>query len=51
MPAIPESARPMSTAGFNAPNGRTEIDENIADILDVIGKRPTGHRGNNRIDC
>ncbi|KAI1759364.1 hypothetical protein GGR53DRAFT_150414 [Hypoxylon sp. FL1150] len=36
MPAIPESARPVSTAGFHAPNGRTEIDENIADILDVI---------------
>ncbi|KAI1779584.1 hypothetical protein F4818DRAFT_145323 [Hypoxylon cercidicola] len=36
MPAIPETMRPTSTAGFNAPNGCTEIDENIADILDVI---------------
>ncbi len=35
---IPENARPMSTALFNSPKRRTEIDENLADILDVIGK-------------
>ncbi|KAI2613806.1 uncharacterized protein GGS25DRAFT_468981 [Hypoxylon fragiforme] len=33
---IPENARPMSTALFNSPKRRTEIDENLADILDVI---------------
>ncbi|KAI0176056.1 hypothetical protein GGR52DRAFT_342827 [Hypoxylon sp. FL1284] len=36
MTVIPENVRPLSTAGFNAPNGRSEIGENMADILDVI---------------
>ncbi|KAI1461570.1 hypothetical protein F4805DRAFT_412557 [Annulohypoxylon moriforme] len=36
MPPIPENARPTSTALFHGPNGRTELDANLADILDVI---------------
>ncbi|KAI1805886.1 hypothetical protein F4811DRAFT_512925 [Daldinia bambusicola] len=36
MPPIAENARPTSTALFHTPKGRTELDENIADILDVI---------------
>ncbi|KAI0890189.1 uncharacterized protein GGS22DRAFT_150171 [Annulohypoxylon maeteangense] len=36
MPAIPENVRPTSTALFHGPNGRTELDTNLADILDVI---------------
>ncbi|KAI1482913.1 hypothetical protein K445DRAFT_321830 [Daldinia sp. EC12] len=36
MPPIPENARPTSTALFHTPKGRTELDQNVADILDVI---------------
>ncbi|KAI0854361.1 hypothetical protein F5Y00DRAFT_222915 [Daldinia vernicosa] len=36
MPPIPEQVRPTSTALFHTPNGRAELDENIADLLDVI---------------
>ncbi|KAI2781805.1 hypothetical protein F4815DRAFT_444154 [Daldinia loculata] len=36
MPSIAENTRPTSTALFHTPNGRTELDENIADLLDVI---------------
>ncbi|KAI0005683.1 hypothetical protein F4779DRAFT_630088 [Xylariaceae sp. FL0662B] len=36
MPSVPEDARLGSTALFNAPNGRNELDPGIADILDVI---------------
>ncbi|KAF3062019.1 hypothetical protein GL218_03351 [Daldinia childiae] len=36
MAPIAENARPTSTALFHTPNGRAELDENIADLLDVI---------------
>ncbi|KAI8964866.1 hypothetical protein F5Y11DRAFT_345065 [Daldinia sp. FL1419] len=36
MPPIPEQSRPTSTALFHTPRGRTELDQNIADLLDVI---------------
>ncbi|KAI1381939.1 hypothetical protein F4677DRAFT_400329 [Hypoxylon crocopeplum] len=36
MSSIPEDVRPTSTALFHVPNGRTELDSNIADLLDVI---------------
>ncbi|KAI1384897.1 uncharacterized protein F4822DRAFT_416635 [Hypoxylon trugodes] len=35
MPAIPEDARPTSTALFHT-NGRNHLDQNVADLLDVI---------------
>ncbi|OTB02358.1 hypothetical protein M426DRAFT_322786 [Hypoxylon sp. CI-4A] len=37
MPAIPENARGMnSTALFHGPNSRAQLDQNVADMLDVI---------------
>ncbi|KAI0896957.1 hypothetical protein F4806DRAFT_508101 [Annulohypoxylon nitens] len=36
MPPIRENVKTASTALFHGPNRRTEIDENVADILDVI---------------
>ncbi|KAI1498123.1 hypothetical protein F5X99DRAFT_394641 [Biscogniauxia marginata] len=36
LPAVPENGRLMSTALFNAPNGRNQIDPGLADVLDVI---------------
>ncbi|KAI2469859.1 hypothetical protein F4781DRAFT_392605 [Annulohypoxylon bovei var. microspora] len=36
MPPIPENERQTSTALFHGPNGRTQLDANLADILDVI---------------
>ncbi|KAI1098499.1 hypothetical protein F4804DRAFT_122765 [Jackrogersella minutella] len=36
MSPIPENARPTSTALFHGPNGRMELDPNMADLLDVI---------------
>ncbi|KAI1207968.1 uncharacterized protein F4807DRAFT_432603 [Annulohypoxylon truncatum] len=36
MPPIPENTRPASTALFHGPNRRTNLDQNLADILDVI---------------
>lgn len=38
MPPIRENVKTASTALFHGPNRRTEIDENVADILDVIGE-------------
>ncbi|KAI1080796.1 hypothetical protein F5B20DRAFT_538988 [Whalleya microplaca] len=36
MATVPEDARLNSTAFFNSPNGRNELDQGLADILDVI---------------
>ncbi|KAI0601102.1 hypothetical protein F4775DRAFT_479510 [Biscogniauxia sp. FL1348] len=36
LPYVPENNRLASTALFNAPNGRSQIDAGLADVLDVI---------------
>lgn len=41
--------RPASTAAFHTQNGRTELDENLADMLDVIGKFSAKHDCNTSV--
>ncbi|KAI1143200.1 hypothetical protein F5Y05DRAFT_367842 [Hypoxylon sp. FL0543] len=36
MPSIPENMKMTSTALFHGPNGRTHLDQNLADLLDVV---------------
>ncbi|KAI1415791.1 hypothetical protein F5Y13DRAFT_155324 [Hypoxylon sp. FL1857] len=36
MPSIPENTKMTSTALFHGPNGRTQLDQNLADLLDVV---------------